>query len=275
MQTQQQEIALRIECAAALDWRQMCDAAPPEIVQMTGLKTRRFGEAFTVLMPLERQYPINGTSGVGILEPATEILIDELIAFFRGAGCDFGIGVNPASQPENLAQWLLERSFAAGGRLPILYRSAANPPPFATEYRIERIGPERAALWESIFARMYVPYLGKWQAAMTGWEGRFHYLVYDGETPIAVSQMSATNGVAFPHFSGVLPEYRGRGIQRALIARRIQDAADFGCEWLSSTADEDRPDAPDYSMRNLRAAGFETLHYTQGYDFKLEPSAPI
>lgn len=268
MEENQREIALRIERATATDWLQMCQAAPPEIIQMTGLRVRRFGAAFTVAMPLARQYPINGANGVGILEPATQTLLDDLTSFFRESGCGFGIGVNPVSQPENLAEWLLERGFTKGGHIPILVRGTVNAPEDSTEFRVERIGPEQAAVWEAIFSSMYVAYLAKWQAALVGRKDRFHYLVFDGDAPVAVSQMSAMDGVGFLHFSGVLPEYRGKGIQRALIARRIRDAAEAGCAWVTSTADADTPEQPGYSLRNLLHCGFTVLHHTQGCDLK-------
>ena len=267
--TEPNSIALRIEQAAATDWLNSLLNAPPDVIETTGLRIQKFGSAFAAIMPKQKDYPVNGANAVGIFEPATDALLDDLAAFFQNAGIPFGIGVTPVSRPGTLTERLLERGFKPGGRVTVLYRSALNPPSAPTmpdNLRVERIGAEQAALWKDLFGRMYVPYLTDWMASFVGKPGRFHYLAFDGETPVAASQMSLTDGVGFPHFSGVLPEYRGRGIQRAFIARRIQDAASAGCEWLCSTADEDTPEEPGYSLRNLIASGFARLHHAQGYD---------
>jgi len=268
MATNQEAIALRIERAVATHWFETCLAAPPDVIQMTGLLVQRFGSAFAVAMPLERQYPVNGANAVGLFAPATEALLDDLIAFFRAAHCGFGIGVGPLSRPDELTTWLLKRGFTKGGRTPVVYRSTAHPPGVASELRVERIGPEQAAMWKEVCQQLFVPYLATWQAALVGHAGRFHYLVFDGAMPVAVSQMSVRDGVGMLHFSGVLKAYRGRGIQRALIAQRIHDAAAAGCEWVTSTADESTPEQPGYSLHNLRTSGFDLLHYSQAYSLQ-------
>ena len=272
--TKQEEIARRIERAAANDWLHSCLSAPPEVVASTGLRVQKFGAAFAVTMPKQEHYPVNGTNAIGLFEPATETLLDEVTAYFQQAGIPFGLGVTPVTRPDVLPEWLRQRGFTQGGRIPVLYRSTANPPPLMGNLRIERITEDRAVLWREVFGKMYVPYLADWMAALVGRPNRFHYLAFDGETPAAASQMSVTDGVACLHFSGVLSEYQGRGIQRAFIARRIQDAADAGCEWAMSTADEDTPENPGYSMRNLLASGFALLHYSQGYDAPVPASPP-
>ena len=264
--TEQYRIALRIEQAAATDWLNSLLNAPPPVVEATGLRVQRFGGAFATTMPKQERYPVNGASAVGIFEPATPTLLDDLTAYFKEAGVGFGISVNTVSRPESLLEWLMERGFKRGGRVPVLYRRVANPPPVPEGVRVERMRADQAALWRGVFGRMYVPYLADWMASFVGKPDRFHYLAYDGETPVAASQMSVTEGVACLHFSGVLPDYRGRGIQRAFIAQRLRDAAEAGCEWATSTADEDTPEEPAYSMRNLLACGFTLLHYSQGYD---------
>ena len=264
--TEQNPIALRIERATAADWLDSLLNAPPDVVEATGLRVQKFGAAFAAAMPKQTHYPVNGTGGVGISEPATDALLDNFTAFFQEVGCKFGVSATPICKPDALGDWLLARGYTRGGRVPILYRSAANPPPMPESLRVERIGADRAALWKDTFGRMYVPYLTDWMASFIGRPGRFHYLAFEGETPVAASQMSMTDAVACLHFSGVLREHRGRGIQRAFIAQRLRDAAEAGCEWATSTADEDTPAEPGYSMRNLLASGFTLLHYSQGYD---------
>ena len=181
---------------------------------------------------------MNGTNATGTFEPATEALLDDYAAFFREIGCGFGVSVSPVSQPDALLDWLQKRGYTRGGRVPILYRSASNPPP-APELpgglRVARIGRGAGRAVERDFrAECMWGTSPNWMASLVGKPGRFHYLAFEGEIPVAASQMSMTDGVAFPHFTFVLPEYRGRGIQRALDrALRIQDAAEAGCDWLS------------------------------------------
>ena len=264
--TEASAIALRIERAAATDWLNTLLDAPPGVVEATGLRVQRFGTAYATAMPRQKHYPINGTGATGLFEPASASLLDEYAAFFHDIGCGFGVSLSPVTRPDALTDWLRERGYTPGGRIPVLYRRAADPPPLPASVRIERIDAAQADLWRDTFGRMYVGYLADLMASFIGRPGRFHYLAFVGDTPAAASQMSITDGVACPHFSGVLSAYRGRGIQRGFIARRIRDALDAGCEWITTTCDEDTPEEPGYSMRNLLASGFTLLHHTQGYD---------
>ncbi len=62
----------------------------------------------------------------------------------------------------------------------------------------------------------------------------------------------------------VLPEWRGRGIQRALIAARARLAAQVGCDTVTSQA------APDtVSARNLQRMGLATVAIRDVY--RLDP----
>jgi len=59
------------------------------------------------------------------------------------------------------------------------------------------------------------------------------------------------HGVGWLRAGTVLPEYRGRGIQRALIRTRIDHARRLGCDLVGASADEGGP-----SARNLDRLGF-------------------
>lgn len=66
-------------------------------------------------------------------------------------------------------------------------------------------------------------------------------------------------------FAATLPEYGGRGAQSAFLARRMQDAADLGCESLISETAEDTLERPVASYRNMRRFGFEVAYLRPNY----------
>lgn len=65
--------------------------------------------------------------------------------------------------------------------------------------------------------------------------------------------------------ASTLPDYRNRGVQTALLHRRLQRAAETGCELAVSLA---QPGGR--SQRNITRLGFQTL-YTR---VKFERSVP-
>lgn len=54
-----------------------------------------------------------------------------------------------------------------------------------------------------------------------------------------------------------LPEFRGRGVQRALIEGRSAIAREMGAEWVTAETSPDTAGDPGYSMRNMLKCGFE------------------
>lgn len=57
-----------------------------------------------------------------------------------------------------------------------------------------------------------------------------------------------------------LPEFRGRGVQRALIEGRSAIAKDMGAKWVTAETNPDSAENPGYSMRNMIKSGFEHLY---------------
>ncbi len=56
------------------------------------------------------------------------------------------------------------------------------------------------------------------------------YIAEVENVPVAFASFPIIDGVGFFGTAGVLPAWRGGGIQRALIDRRIADAPSFGCD---------------------------------------------
>ncbi|ASS76879.1 hypothetical protein CIG75_19290 [Tumebacillus algifaecis] len=81
----------------------------------------------------------------------------------------------------------------------------------------------------------------------------YHYYTaaVDG-VPASVAMMFLLDGVASFCTAATLSDYRGHGLQQALINRRIQDAARLGCELIVAQAAFNSP-----SHRNMLRSGMQ------------------
>ena len=133
---------------------------------------------------------------------------------------------------------------------------------------IRPVEPEDQAAWVDTFVaafeieadlaaawRRFEPILGRARG--------YHQVIaeLDGRV-VAVAATQTHRRVAWLGGGGVLPEARGRGIQRALIAHRAAVAAEAGCTRVMATAD-----AGGRSARNLDAAGLGEVWRRQHFRF--------
>jgi hypothetical protein len=111
----------------------------------------------------------------------------------------------------------------------------------------------------------YPPAIAPLAAQTIGRPRWYHYLAFDGSAPIAAGAMYLTSEAAWFGFAATDTAHRRRGAQRALIVRRLKDAAEAGCRWVSVETAEDTVtrDAP--SFRNLRRLGFEVAYRRPNY----------
>jgi GNAT superfamily N-acetyltransferase len=70
----------------------------------------------------------------------------------------------------------------------------------------------------------------------------------------------AHGDVAWLGMAATLPEARGRGSQSAILARRIERAAELGCSVVATETGARTSDRPSGSYRNILRAGFEEAY---------------
>jgi len=129
------------------------------------------------------------------------------------------------------------------------------------DLRIETISPDRALDWASIVAAEFEfpPDSQGWPAATVGLPGWHHYVVYDDDRPVACSALVAIDRVGTLGFTATLKSHRRRGCQSALIAARLHDARRLDLNWIVTETDEDLPDRPNSSYRNIVRLGLPAL----------------
>ncbi len=209
--------------------------------------------------------------GVGILEPATEGLLDALVQTFDPAGVPYCVPLIPGARPAQLPFWLKARGFTPAFSVAVFARDASAPNPVSGDIRVERVSLQDAGA----FARINAEAFGQnpssaWYAAMIG-QPNFHaYIAYDGDAPVGTGLLAVAGNMGWLASGATLPEARGRGVQAAMIARRVRDAIAFGCSWLTVETRE----PPDPSYRNVERAGFQlayALPYYVRVPERLEP----
>jgi hypothetical protein len=84
---------------------------------------------------------------------------------------------------------------------------------------------------------------------------RRFYLAYVDGRPAAQAILHWRDGLAYLESAGTLPAHRRRGLQRALIARRIADATALGCRTIIGGADFDNE-----SRTNQLASGLAVAY---------------
>lgn len=141
------------------------------------------------------------------------------------------------------------------------------------DLRVELIGRDRAHDWASVLAGEFGFPAGseEWPSATVGLPGWSHYVVYDVDTPVACAALIARDSVGTLNFAATLESHRRRGAQSALIAARIQEARRSGLEWLVTETDEELPDRPNPSYRNVIRLGLPVRYVRANWG----PPSPV
>jgi len=85
----------------------------------------------------------------------------------------------------------------------------------------------------------YPPAVAPLAGQTVGRPGWRHYLAYAGDTPIGSAAMYVSGETAWFGFAATDAAHRRRGAQRALVIRRLLDAAAVGCSRVSVETAED------------------------------------
>ncbi len=208
--------------------------------------------------------PITQTFAVGILEELTPASLDAIESFYRERTAPVFHEVSPYAGIGTLAM-LCARHYGPVEISNVLYRPV-EPPRHADQNQVQVriIGPDEAQLWAAISARAWSDghpeLLGshlQLSAVSAAREQTLCFLAELSGTPGAAGALSLHEGVALFAGAATLPEFRRKGLQRALLRERMQYAFDHGCDVAMMVA---QPGSD--SQRNAERQGFQ-IAYTR------------
>jgi GNAT superfamily N-acetyltransferase len=232
----------------------------------SGVEVRRFSES--VVATLARGAPdVAWMQHVAGLEPADAALIPAIAGWYDAAGIRPRFEIAPAADFAPLASALAACGARHTGFIDALWcrtervdTSVAGPP---IAVRIVDADSDMAARYAHVHLQghdvpaeasaLHWPAVAAWAAQPNWW---CYLAEVDGE-PVAAAALVIDGDIGYLANAATLPSARGRGCQRALIARRLQDAALHDCEVVLSLAEPGSS-----SHRNLQRAGL-TPAYTK------------
>lgn len=271
---QARELAQLPEGEEAAAWRDFPHMSA-DARERFGFEVRELGgTSASMTRHLEFGLP-NRVLGLGVFQPATEALLDDLLQWYKAAGRGFSVALSPMAEPaERIPRWLEDRGLKVTSRWVKMYRSMNLAiPPSPTELVIRRASGEDAGLVREVLIRSFgfedgpAEYFGHLETEAPGWT---FYLGYVGDTPACTAAIRIDGDVAGLYAGATLPEFRGKGGQGALFERRLRDAAAAGCRWCSTETGEESGGNVNHSYRNMLAAGFQLAYARPNYSWQPE-----
>ena len=203
--------AVEIEAAEARSWADLYAAAPAGFAREAGLKTRTLGSTLTLSWAATGRRYFSRSIGLGVVEPATEEQLDQILAGWRDDGITmFLLQSLPHCRPAAYESWLRERGlepFDVQDRVvrdagPLAEGSASS----AGELAVERVDRESRDEWAEFLQRVYRLDTGPWLQELIGRPGWFQYVARAGGEIVAARAMHiGPDGTAWLGMDGPVP----------------------------------------------------------------------
>ena len=209
--------------------------------------------------------PLTQAFGVGLTGPVTEADMTAMEEFYQSHGSPVNIETCPLADP-SLLNLLNERGYRPIEYSNVLVREISREdlqswPDPTSSITVRKPAIEEAAHYSEVVMKCFFEngevspqlldiFISCFQAA-----GTFFFMAEVDGVPAGGGMMSIHYGVASLGGAGTLPEFRNRGVQKALLLERLATAADQGCD-LAMVAT-----APGSgSQRNVERLGFRPVY---------------
>jgi GNAT superfamily N-acetyltransferase len=233
------------------------------------LDARPFGSAY-VSISLAEQGPFSSSNfnrvylcGAG--EGLTAEGLARIADLFRQAGVDrYYVWLSPGPRMEVVRAWLTDSGMTRRPhvRYPTLARDAGMPPYAAARIEAREMDAGEARHLAERHEGIAWPDYRR----SAGAPGFRHFMAFCDGTPIATAVLHVLDDLGYLGSALTAEPFRGRGAQRALIAKRMEAAAALGCRVLVS----ETLSFLEVSLGNLQKAGFRTIFEKEVYEAGLK-----
>jgi len=254
----------KVEIAA---WADFYSSADRVVAEKEKIFVDQIGNTSLTSIGTSDVLALNRVIGFGHDDPDPESTIKQILDFYRTSGAPrLFIQLSPFA-PKSIIGVLEAHGFAYRNNWIKLYCSTENIPKAKTDLDIRVVDSSAG----DDFSRVITEAFG-WPSggslllsSFVGREGWKHYIAYDGDTAAGTAAMYIDDAYAWVDFAATVADYRGRGVQSSLMARRISDAAAMGVKHLVVETAEQTAEKEAPSYRNMIRLGFEIAYTRPNY----------
>lgn len=253
--------AERVERAALTD---LHAAASSGAAQQLGLGLETIDGTLVSVAERDPTILINRAVGLGVGHSARAETVAEIVSRYSAAGLErYFVHLDPHAAPARVSAWLESEGLVPYRRAWAKFIRGTEPAPLPeSDLEVRHIGPAHAEQFARIAARGF-GLAPSWEPVLAGLVGRRGwrvYLSFDHGEPAGCAAARILDGVAWFDWAATAPEFRRRGSQGTLLARRIADAVDLGVELMVTATGEAVPGDSQHSYRNILRSGFRLSH---------------
>ncbi|RFU49070.1 hypothetical protein [Paraburkholderia sp. DHOC27] len=237
------ELAILADRIEARAWADFYDSASPAIRTSLGVAWHHVADATVLLAPGAGLTLFNRAIGLGLSVPASPKNIAQITSIFVEAGVqNWWLHINPGATPESLG-----RQLEAEGWTPAplsswakMLRQSGVADGGSTTLRVELSTDATVdGIATAITQGFGLPgYFATWIGAIHGRVRWKLYGVFDGTQPVGGGALFIHDTHAWLGMGSMLESHRRRGGQRALMARRVNDATAAGAQWIATETGE-------------------------------------
>ena len=243
-------------------------SAPAAYAAKLGIEATNIGSATLLSTRKSNSLYFNRVVGLGLASQATLGLIEQILDYYTEQRIKrFAVELSPLARPNKIVSWLEQKGFHESEGTAKMWRDSSPVQDEHTDLHIKRVNAAAASDWFTVMSTVFTQFRSRkqWYEARFNVPQWHHYLAYDGDEPVAVAAMYAQDGAAHLTDAATLAPFRRRGIQKAMVDRRVVDGLKLGCSWFTSETAAPKPRNPLISHRNLRRLGFEMAYIRAKY----------
>jgi len=260
------EMARELEFVEAQMWKTLFTSIPVTDAMDLGVRYESLGAAMCFMFEKLPVWMFNRVLGLGIDSPASLSDIQYLMDFYGNKRLPLGISLSPFAQPANLVEELDKLGFVNQIDWAKMVRGTEPPPAIKTDLRLEKAGPEHHEQALDVLMQGFgMPnHTRPAFAAALKAPCNTTYIMWDKDQPAAVAMLSIFGQTGHLNTACTLPQYRNRGAQGALMAQRIRDGIERGCN-MFVTETGIVPNEKNPSLQNMIRCGFKLAYARPNY----------
>jgi len=263
-----EEITRRLELIESRTLSEFHQAAPAAVRTAMGLSIHDMDGVLVSRAARGGNILVNRTIGLGVSSPATLDQVNEIRRLYREVEvARYFVHASSVAVPHPVTA-LLEQAGLVRDRAWMKFARGGEPAEeTGTDLTVREIGVEDAADFGRIAGAAFgLPEIA-WGAVagLVGRPGWHVFMSFDGSRAAGTGALYVAGGVGWTEWGATDPDFRRRGSQSALLARRVNAAIALGCTLIGTCTGEAVAGEDQHSYRNIRRAGFEEIGLRDNY----------